>query len=472
MSASDPYAALGERLRGLLEAGGRAAADRGEPVLVSTVAAIPAPDHSRLFQRSEAEERAHWEQPDEGFSLTAIGSAARLVGHGDHRFPDVTAAWRSLRSGALLDTAEGFPLALPIALGGFAFHPAGRRDPDWSGFADGLLLVPRLLFVSHRGASWLCLSQMATPGGDAIATADSALAELRRLLSSRPPEEEGKPSAGDLRLEEEVSAGSWRDAVGRIVEEIGHGPLEKAVLARQVRVRSAAPLDPGPVLDRLRTGYSGCTIFAFAFGHTTFLGATPERLIRLDGQRLRADCLAGSTARGANEQEDRSLGEALLADAKERHEHSLVVRAAREALAPLCSQLSVADTPTLLKMPTVQHLHTPVEGSLRGQAHLLDLVAQLHPTPASGGLPRAAAVSLIREHEPFDRGWYAGPVGWIDGSGDGEFVVAIRSALLREREALLYAGCGIVAGSDPDHEYQESCLKLRAMLWALNGQRS
>jgi isochorismate synthase len=198
-----------------------------------------------------------------------------------------------------------------------------------------------------------------------------------------------------------------------------------------------------------------------------FLGATPERLVRLEGRFLKADCLAGSAPRGATEEEDRRLGEALLADAKERHEHALVVQAVREALAPVCSSFCAPETPGLLRMPNVQHLHTPVRGTLRGQTSILELVERLHPTPAAGGLPREAALPLIRRYEPFGRGWYAAPVGWLDALGDGEFAVAIRSALIRGQEALLYAGCGIVAASDPDREYAESCLKLRPMLWAL-----
>ena len=180
-------------------------------------------------------------------------------------------------------------------------------------------------------------------------------------------------------------------------------------------------------------------------------------------------CPAGSARRGATEEEDRRLGEVLRADPKELHEHAVVVQALREGLEPLCSRLDIPEAPDLLCLPNVQHLHTPIEGLLNADRGVLELVERLHPTPAAGGLPRDAALPLIRQWEPFDRGWYAGPVGWVDGRGDGDFAVAIRSALIRRQEAFLYAGCGIVAGSDPEREYAESCLKLRPMLWALNG---
>ena len=160
----------------------------------------------------------------------------------------------------------------------------------------------------------------------------------------------------------------------------------------------------------------------------------------------------------------------LLADPKERREHVLVVEAVRQALLPLCQELWAPPSPQVLRTPHVQHLHTPIEGRLREGTGLLEVVARLHPTPAVGGAPQKAALALIDACETFDRGWYAGPVGWLDGSGDGEFVVAIRSALLRGREAHLYAGCGILPDSDPRREEQESLLKLKAMLTALGGE--
>ncbi|MGH7961687.1 MAG: isochorismate synthase, partial [Candidatus Binatia bacterium] len=161
-----------------------------------------------------------------------------------------------------------------------------------------------------------------------------------------------------------------------------------------------------------------------------------------------------------------------LADPKEQHEHALVVRALQEALAPLCARLTIPNAPVLRLMPNVQHLHTPVTGVMHERGDLLRLVERLHPTPACGGLPRQPALELVRAYEKFNRGWYASPVGWIDGQGNGEFVVAIRSALLVGNTAVLHAGCGIVAGSDPEREYQESCWKLKPMLWALSGERS
>ena len=179
--------------------------------------------------------------------------------------------------------------------------------------------------------------------------------------------------------------------------------------------------------------------------------------------------LAGSIRRGKTPAEDARLGQTLLDSAKDRAEHAVVVRALGEALGETCDRLQVSDTPSLLKLGHIQHLCTPITGHLANGHTLLDLVERLHPTPAVGGRPREAALRLIRACEGLDRGWYAGPVGWLDAQGEGEFAVALRSALLHGNTATLFAGCGIVADSDPEREYAESRLKLKPMLTALSG---
>lgn len=177
--------------------------------------------------------------------------------------------------------------------------------------------------------------------------------------------------------------------------------------------------------------------------------------------------LAGSIGRGATPEEDARLGAQLLASAKDLAEHEIVVRTIRENLADICTDLHAPAAPTLLKLRNVQHLFTPISSTIVAGRTIFDLIERLHPTPAVGGRPREQALDWIREHEQLDRGWYAGPVGWLDAGGDGEFAVALRSALTEGNQAVLFAGCGIVADSDPAREYQESQIKLRAMLGAL-----
>jgi isochorismate synthase len=263
--------------------------------------------------------------------------------------------------------------------------------------------------------------------------------------------------------------GVYRGLVEKAVGAIRQGDLEKVVVARSCTVIGAGSFEVARVLRSLRALHPSCVIFALARGPVTFLGATPERLVRLEDGFVHADAVAGSAPRGRSFEEDLRLARGLLESKKDQEEHAVVVRCVLEALARRCNALSAPEAPALLRTDGIQHLKTPIQGRLRDPSStaVLDLVADLHPTPAVGGAPREGALTWLRCNEGLDRGWYAGPIGWVDPEGDGEFAVALRSLLLRGSEASLFAGAGIVAGSDPDAELAETRLKLRAGLTAL-----
>jgi isochorismate synthase len=257
-------------------------------------------------------------------------------------------------------------------------------------------------------------------------------------------------------------------SVARSAGAVGRGRLDKVVLARRVDLEAAAPIDVGDVLRRLEATAPGATIFALpGAGERAFLGATPETLVVTRGREFRTMALAGSIGRGASEAEDERLAGELLASDKDREEHAVVVQMLRATLAPLTERLDVARTPHVVRLRTVQHLASHVSGTLGTEEGILSLVGRLHPTPAVGGWPRDLALELIDEQEGIDRGWYAGPVGWVGADGDGAFVVGIRSGVLDATQATLFAGCGIVADSEPDREWDESEMKLRALASAL-----
>jgi isochorismate synthase len=252
------------------------------------------------------------------------------------------------------------------------------------------------------------------------------------------------------------------------VAAIRAGVLEKVVLAREVRLGGDAPFDVADALRRLRAAYRDCYVFGLWRGGRAFVGASPERLVRLDGRVVRASSLAGSVRRGETPAEDSRLVDDLRESDKDRVEHAVVRDALVSALGDLCDGVTADDEPSVLTLRQIHHLHTEVRARLRAGRSILDLVRRLHPTPAVGGQPRAAALGFLRAHEDLDRGWYAAPVGWI-GRDAGEFAVALRSALIIDAEATLYAGCGVVADSDAEREYAESALKLRPMEQALSG---
>jgi isochorismate synthase len=285
-------------------------------------------------------------------------------------------------------------------------------------------------------------------------------------LEPGPPSGATAPARLEL-AHEEPGERAWRATVGRFAGAVGRGRLDKVVLARRVDLRAPEPIDVPAVVRRLATAAPESTVFAIGRDDRTFLGATPERLVSTLGREFRTVAMAGSIGRGATEADDEGLAAELAASEKDREEHRIVVEMLRAALAPVAERLEIAPEPSVVRLRHIQHLSTIVDGRVPEPGALLELVERLHPTPAVGGAPRDLALELIEEQEGLDRGWYAGPVGWIDRRGDGEFVVAIRSGVVEGRSASLFAGCGIVADSDPGREWEESSIKLRALASAL-----
>jgi isochorismate synthase len=321
----------------------------------------------------------------------------------------------------------------------------------------------------------------AAAGGEAVLVGDPArLAELRDELArwveaaGRAPLTEALPD-GDLAIE--WAGGEHRANVAAALEALRRPGLSKVVLAHAVEVRRGRPFSPAALLAELGRLHPGCFLFSLrpAPGAAVFLGASPERLARVEEdaggvRRVLSGALAGSAPRGATPAEDEALGRRLLASVKDRDEHAIVGDMIAEALAPLCLRLERGGAPVLERLRNVQHLFTPVSGVLRPGRGIFDAVAALHPTPAVGGMPRERALAAIRELEREPRGLYAGVVGWADLAGRGDSAVAIRSALIDGDRARAFAGGGIVATSDPDVEVEETRLKMAAVLEALGGR--
>jgi isochorismate synthase len=386
----------------------------------------------------------------------------------------VDRAWSALLAGALVDDARGdgnrgATGRGPLLVGGFSFAPEGPHSDTWRGFPGSHLVVPRLQLASTRGECWLTLSAIVSSDGEPDASPEELVRLCRSILTSSTADSDAPwtgSSGTALTYSSPMRAAEWRGLVEDATSAIRAGRLHKVVLARAVHGTAPRDLDVIAVLRHLRAAQPDCFVFGYWRGDRVFVGASPERLVRLDGRVVQASSLAGSAARGASVQEDDALAAALLASEKDRAEHGAVRDALRTGLADLCDDVVAPETPSLLTLRHVHHLHTPVSAVLRRGHSLLDVVARLHPTPAVGGTPRAAALEFIRRHERLDRGWYAAPIGWI-GRDSGEFAVALRSAVIAGSDATLFAGCGIVAASEPDREFAESLVKLRPMQAAL-----
>jgi isochorismate synthase len=470
---SRPGSPLAASLRPLVDR----ALSRGRATLVSCTIDIPLRDPIDTFAaaRSQGMEPALWLAPGDGFALVAIGSAWTIRPTGSGRFRDAAAAWADLTDGALLSgDSPGRRGTGPILLGGFAFVPRSKRAGSaWLGFDDAELVLPRLLLTVAGGNAWLTASAIVgdaeadeSPAGGEQTTADldSAWVKIEHAGSPAVPL---TPAVAELHATSAVPEEVWRSAVIRLAGAVGRGRVDKVVLARQVDLSGEAHVDVPAVLRRLEASAPESTVFAIGRGPRTFLGATPERLVRTDGDEFKTVAMAGSIRRGVDDEEDARLAAELLASEKEREEHRVVVEMLRQTLGPLTAHLDVEPSASVVRFRHIQHLVTHISGRLQEQAGILDLVERLHPTPAVGGAPRELALALLAEEEHLDRGWYAGPVGWLDRHGDGEFVVAIRSGVVDGASASLFAGCGIVADSEPAREWEESQVKLRALASAL-----
>ncbi len=427
--------------------------------------------------REQDLEAALFLQPSAGMALVGIGRAWCVEPDGVARFADAAAAWRQLIATAAAAAPDAGPMgaprgAGPILLGGLGF--TGRRPgpgSEWATFGAASLVLPELTFARTGGAAYVTASTVGAdgdPAGAVLPRRWDQLAARARELAPAAGALVARPAIAPLAIvAEQPDRVAWDRLVGLFAGAVGRGRLDKVVIARRVGLRSPLELDPLNALRRLAAAGPESTTFAFVRGGVTFLGATPERLARTEGRAFHTAAVAGSAPRGADAVEDARLAAGLLASDKDREEHGVVVAMLREALGPIVERLDVAPAPGILALRDVQHLVTRMEGTLRDETGILALAALLHPTPAVGGEPREAALDLIAENEGFERGWYAGPVGWLGTDGDGELMVALRCGLVAGQRAALFAGCGIVADSDPAREWEESRMKLRPVVSAL-----
>ncbi len=341
------------------------------------------------------------------------------------------------------------------ALVGFSFDPNGPKRPEWDGFTSTTAVVPEAAIVAGANSRRLVV---ALPPGRA---ASDVLATLADLTEQRPPT---SMQAADHAIESRPAPAEWVDIVQESIDAIRRGTMDKVVLARSVIVRADVPAAPFDLVARLRSTYPGCFAFGWQEADGTFIGATPELLVERRDDRVRSQPLAGSAPRGEGEDEDRAIGEILMASIKDRYEHAVVVDDIVARLDPITENLTAPPTPTLLKMSNVQHLASEVIGVLKPSRSVIEVAGALHPTPAVAGVPRDEALAFIGKAETIDRGWYSGGIGWVDGAGNGQIAVALRCALVRGDTARLYAGAGVVSGSHPETELEETRLKFRPLL--------
>jgi isochorismate synthase len=456
-----------DRLQRHLSTAAKRARQRQAPVLAGVSVRVDAgvdPAATVVASRRADEPWFVMEQPDRsGSAVAALGCSVALDAEGPDRFRVVARRWRELIAAAVVDPPAGPRGSGPVAVGGFAFAERGGSAHHWQGFAPASLHVPELALARRGDEVWMSVTALVAPNDDA----DVRLAELVERtegLVDRPLPLLDPDPVGGHQVVGAMPPEHYLGAVARAVERIRDGRLEKIVLAREVHVHASQPHQAAAVLGVLRDAFPSCYVFCVGRGERAFLAASPELLIRRDGLRAGTLALAGSTRRSADPAVDDHLGEQLLRSEKDRGEQQIVTTRIVRALRPQSVWVTAAEEPEVIRMANIQHLATPIRAQLASPVPVVELVGLLHPTPAVGGEPLAVAAPMIPELEGLDRGWYAGPVGWTDANEDGEFCVALRSALLHGPVARCFAGVGVVADSDPAAELAETEIKLQALL--------
>jgi menaquinone-specific isochorismate synthase len=409
------------------------------------------------------------ERPAAEVAVAGAEAVVSLECTGAGRFAEAAEFVREILGRTVAVGAVSAPFGGPLffATFGFADTPAPGAP-----FPAGRVFVPRWQVARSGDVSVAVANTLIQPGGDIMADAERiwrAHAKFGAFDYSAPAF--AGAMEGSVAEECEVGPeGGYAIRVAAGVGAIRAGRYRKIVLARARDLRATCRFHPLRALSALRGRYPDCYSFSAGNGSgASFIGASPERLLSACGGRLRTEALAGSAPRGRTAPEDAALARGLLHSAKDTHEHGLVLESILRRLARAGIADAVAGRPRVRQLPNVQHLCTPVEAQIPTGSELLRIVGELHPTPAVGGTPREEAVAHLRELEPFDRGLYAGALGWVDHRGDGDFLVGIRSALMQDDSARLYAGAGIVDGSDPAAELAETELKMRALREALLG---
>lgn len=446
------------------------AREDGRPRLVSITIETDRLDPLAVLGSIHEERELHFycEQLSRDVAVGAAESAVAGSFSGAGRFAEASAFIKDVLERTIAVGDVDLPFGGPHFFATFGFSDVAGGG---AAFPSARVFVPSWQVARDGGRSVAVANALIGPEADTDAIAARILRAHDKFTSF--DYSASVPSLGARAgvAESEVGDAGWyRGAVRDATAAIEQGRFDKIVLARAKDLLAGAPFDPPEVLNGLRVRFPDCHAFSVGNGAgAAFIGASPETLVRVKNGRLETAALAGSAPRGRTAAEDAALAAGLLKSEKDLREHAIVLGSIRRRLEACGVTVDEPERARVRQLSNVQHLQTPVTAVLETGADMLRIVGELFPTPAVGGTPREAAVRGIAEFEPFERGLYAGAIGWVDHRGEGEFFVGIRSALVEGAKARLYAGAGIVHGSDPDKEFAETDLKFAALRDALLG---
>ena len=438
---------------------------------ISVSLPVPAADPLAVLEQLPDKKQIYfWDNPEQSVSIAASGASVTLKATGNNRFDDIKEQSKKITKKIAAYSVVDHSLAGPLFVGGYSFsnHNIGKT---WNNFGAARFVLPEWLLVQSGHLHLLTVI---------ISVNNISIDKLYQKLIEQVTNFLFYAGNDNIEIPDRIRKSSisvhdspeayeqWETSVNKAKDLINRGSFQKIVLARELIASSKHRISPTLLMHNLRSKFPTCYNFMISEpGGATFIGATPERLASFHQGRILTEGLAGSISRGNSASEDAVLASNLMKSNKDRSEHEFVVQAIHDTLRPISYRIEHPDKPQIKKLENVQHLYTPITATTHEQVQIHELIDELHPTPAVGGYPASKSLPYLRELENIDRGWYAGPVGWFNLNTCGEFVVAIRSALLEDKKATLYAGCGIVKDSDPENEWKETVLKFAPVLTAL-----
>ncbi len=403
----------------------------------------------------------YWNEPAENFSILGIGEAFAIKENGNGRTSRTAEIVNEFKNKIDSNWEGNSGLSVPLFLGGIKFS-SNSHSKLWQDFSDADWFIPTHLFFSQDGKNYYVFNSFRS---NASNNAEQELKKIKEFIKNGVNKgESSAPKIVRTNLEDDNERQRWFSLVNSALEFISRKAFKKIVLSREVTLELDSEPDLSSLLNKLNSNYPHCYVFAFSKKGLVFFGASPEKLAKFRNGWIEADALAGSIPRGRDESEDKILETELLKSVKNINEQKAVVDFITESFEKFSTKIEYPRQPVVRKLPNIQHLWTPVKAKLKNGETLFNVLENVHPTPAICGAPWTEAMSSILEMENHDRGLYTGAVGWFNLNNEGEFAVAIRSALLQGNKVTAYAGCGIVEGSNPESEFEETKLKLKPIL--------
>ncbi len=408
------------------------------------------------------------EKPSEKTSLFGKNSILTITEKGEKRFASLDKKMKESRENFISNKRDYENLYVPLFMGGMKFT-VEHSDEDWKDFDDSIWFIPELIYISNAGEYYFVFNALIS----SKIKLEPLLAKFENALKPLFV----TPAAGqnkNLRIlkksgNEPKDKKKWKNQVNRVLEKIEDGNLQKLVLSRKVELVFTMDILIEPIINSLVENYPECTLFLYHIGKSSFIGASPETLAVIKDNEMHMEILAGSADRGTDMSDDQEIETNILNNEKNINEHNLVVNYIKESLQNSVENIEISQ-PSVKKLLNIQHLRSTVDVHLNGDISFINVIGKIHPTPSVCGLPKDVALNSIKKIEDHQRGLYAGLIGWFNLQNEGEFVLAIRSSLVVGNKLNIYAGCGIVQGSNPDEEFKETELKLKPFLGILNNE--